>query len=131
MLRRLRRAPFALSGAVLSGIAIVPPVITWTGDTSDTTPDFDIDLSSGLGAPRDAAAGDVFHEQYSPDSGATWNDYLLHTLTSGDIAGTPFTVSGVSPLANGTFPFRARLERGSITSAWSASVSVTVSASAT
>lgn len=117
---------------VVMGVAApsgpLAPILTWDDNTADTTPNFSVDLPSGNGAPRDAAANDVLRIQYSSDSGANWSAYLTHTLDAGDIAGDPITVTGVTPLANGSYVFRARLERGSIVSAWSASENATVNA---
>jgi hypothetical protein len=101
-------------------------VLTWDGVSSDTTPNFDVDLPSGNGAPRDAAAGDVLRIQYSSNGGSSWNAYLTHTLDAGDIAVGSITVTGVSPLADGSYLFRPRLERGALVSAWGASESVTI-----
>jgi hypothetical protein len=102
------------------------PALTWNGSTADRTPDFDVDISSGNGAPYDTATNDVLRIEYSANSGANWSAYLTHSFSSGEIAGNPITVSGVTPLANGAYLFRARIERGSNESAWSASAAVTV-----
>lgn len=107
---------------------IYAPTLTWTGDETDTRPDFDVDISIGNGAPFDAAANDVLRLEYSANAGSSWNAYLTHTLTSGEIAGDPITVSGVSALSNGDYLFRARIERGAHVSAWSDSEAVTVDA---
>lgn len=123
---RLRRRAAVFGIAASQSILIVAPILTWTGDTSDATPDFDVDLSSGLGAPRDTATNDVLRVQYSTDGGSNWNAYLTHSFTSGEIAGTPITVSGVSSLANAAYLFRARIERGGILSPWSSSAAATV-----
>lgn len=100
------------------------PDIEWDGDETDNRPDFDVIIWSGLGAPYDTAVGDVLRIR-NITLGST---YLTHTFTSDDIDGVPFTVSGVTPLANGDYEFDARIERGSNISAWSASEDVTVDA---
>lgn len=101
------------------------PGIVWNEDESDNRPDFDIVLPSGSGSPGDAAVGDVLRIRNITLS----NTYLTRTLTADDIAGIPFTVSGVSPLANGDYEFNDRLERAAGVSEWSASEDVTVNAS--
>lgn len=103
---------------------IYAPSIEWDGDETDSRPDFDVIFWRGAGAPFDTAVGDVLRIR-NITLGST---YLTHTFTSDDIAGTPFTVSGVTPLANGDYDFDARIERGAHVSAWSASDSVTVNA---
>lgn len=121
---------FGLQRGQSSLVALSPfaPVLTWVGDEADRTPDFDVDIPSGNGAPHDAAADDVLRIQYSSNGGSSWNAYLTHTFTSGDIAGDPITVSGVTPIVNGSYLFRARIERGLFLSAWSDSEAVTVDA---
>lgn len=104
------------------------PSIEWDGDETDSRPDFDVITWVGLGAPYDTAVDDVLRIEYSANGGSSWNAYLTHTFTSGDIAGTPFSVSGVSALANGDYLFRDRDERGSNVSSWSSSESVTIDA---
>lgn len=111
-----------LKGAAVPTISA--PALTWTGDTTDSRPDFDVNIPVGSGTA--VAAGDVLRLQYSGDGGSNWSAYLTHTLTSGEITGDPITVSGVSALVSGNYLFRARLERGVILSAWSASETVTL-----
>lgn len=115
-----------MSSAALGGVMIAAPTLTWTGDTADTTPDFDVVISSGLGAPRDAAAGDVLRIEYSANAGSSWNAYLTHAFIQAEIDGATITVSGASALGTGSYLFRARIERGTIISAWSASSAVTI-----
>lgn len=107
---------------------ILSVTITWDGDDTDSRPDFDVDLPFGNGPPQDAAANDVLRLEYSTDGGSIWNAYLTHTLTADEIAGDPITVNGVNAVSNGVRLFRARLERGTKFSAWSASESVTINA---
>jgi hypothetical protein len=115
--------PSLLPGAV---------VLTWDGDDTDTRPDFDVDLPSGLGAPEDAEEDDIIRFQYRLQSGvdADYADYMVtDPLTAGQIAGDPITVSGVGALANGDYYFRARLERdGTLLGPWSNVEEVTVAA---
>lgn len=117
---------FGLQRGQSSITALSPfaPDITWDGDETDSRPDFDVIIWSGLGDPHDTAVGDVLRIRNL----TLGNTYLTHTFTSDDIAGTPFTVSGVTPLANGDYDFDARIERGLLVSTWSASEDVTVDA---
>lgn len=117
---------FGLQRGQSSIAALSPfaPDIIWDGDETDSRPDFDVIMWSGIGAPHDTAVGDVLRIRNI----TLGNTYLTHTFTSDDIAGIPFTVSGVTPLANGDYDFDARIERGLLVSAWSASEDVTVDA---
>ena len=94
-------------------------ILEWDGDTTDSTPDFDITFWSGRGAPTDLAVGDVILIQKSATGAGAWSTYLTHTTVSDDVAGIAFSVSGVTPLTNATYDFRGRVERGSKVSPWS------------
>ena len=110
---------------------LIPGQITleWDGDTADDRPDFDITWFSGMGAPTDAAVGDVLRLQVSATGAGSWSTYFTHTLVSDDIDGLPFSVSGVTPLANAVWDFRGRLERGTHIAPWSDIEMATVNAS--
>lgn len=112
------------------GGALVPgtPAITLTSTSADNTPDFDVDLPSGNGDYRDAAAGDHLIMEYQLQSGGSWSSYLNYTLSSGDIASDTISISSVSSVADGSYYFRARLERSALIGANSSSASVTISA---
>lgn len=101
--------------------ALPVPAIIWSGDTSDSTPDFDVYLPDPA-----TKVNDVLYLEYSSDGGSNWSDYFSRTLLIGEIAGHSFTVSGISPLPNGSYMFRARLERGMLIGFWCASESVTI-----
>lgn len=121
-------------GSVLgrSGMSLVPaaPALTWNSTSSDNTPDFLVDLPSGNINPiQDAAAGDNLILEYQPQAGGAWTQYLTHTLTSGDISTDIISQSSVTPIANGSYYFRGRLERGVLIGANSSSVPVTVASS--
>lgn len=99
------------------------PTLDWTSDGTDSTPDFDVTLPTGFGNYRDAAVNDVLRIEYSPG-----NTYLTRTLISGDLLGSAISLSA-SALADGTYAFRARLERSGVgNSAWSADETVTLGA---
>lgn len=109
------------------GVAPAAPLMTWASTSSDSTPDFDIDLPSGVGDGTDAAAGDVLHIQYSDDAWVTPQEYVSYTLLSGDITADTISESGISAIADGSYVFRARLERSGVgNSAWTSDVSVTI-----
>lgn len=114
-------------GGVVDPLAPTAPTLTWDGVATDTTPNFDVGLPGGA-APGAAAVADDLVIQYSADSGANWSAYLTDPLDAGDIAGSPLTETGVTPLAGGSYTFRARLVRGAHVSAWSASAAATVTA---
>lgn len=99
------------------------PSLDWTSGSADTTPDFDVTLPTGFGDFRDAAVGDVLRIEYAHGS-----TYLTRTLILGDISGSALNLSA-SALSDGTYAFRARLERtgGTLLSAWSADETVIVS----
>jgi hypothetical protein len=88
-------------------------LVTWAGVTTDTTPDFDIDLPSGNGSPLDAEVDDVLRGEYSANGGGSWSAYLTNTLDAGEILGDTITEGGVTPLTGGEYTFRWRLERDS------------------
>lgn len=110
---------------------VVPaaPALTWNSTSSDTTPDFLVDLPSGNTDPiQDAAAGDHLILEYQLQAGGAWTQYLDHTLSSGDITGDIISQSGVTPVASGDYYFRGRLERGALIGTNSSSVAVTIAA---
>ena len=107
-----------------------PPVMAWVSAPSDRTPDFDIDLPTEAADTTDVAVGDVLVVQYSTNAGYNWTTYFTNTLDAGEIAGSALSQTGVSPLANGVYVFRARLERSSVPSEWSNYVDVTLEATA-
>lgn len=115
-------------GPVAAVVVPAAPLMTWASTSSDNTPDFSIDLPSGAGDGTDAAAGDVLHIQYSNDAWVTPQEYVSYTLLTADITADIITKSGVTAVADGTYVFRARLERsGAGNSAWTSDVAVTIS----
>lgn len=102
-----------------------PTNVTWTSAASDTTPGFDLDLPVG------AAADDVIRADVSDDGLNDWAEYFSYTLTSQDIIDDEITVSGITPLAEGDYDFRFRLERGAAVSGWTSIVNVTINAAPT
>lgn len=107
------------------GGAVTPSIpgamsISWDEVDADSTPGFDIAFDA-------VSAGDLLRIQWSIDSGAHWTDYLTHILSSGDIE-SDFTVSGVTPLSDGSYIFRARLERSGHAGEWSDTTSAHIDA---
>lgn len=105
--------------------------LEWIVDESNNKPLFYIDLPDADEIPfRNAVVGDVIHIQRATHGGSTWTDYLIKTLTSGDMSGDgiSFPLTSIAEVPNGDYDFRLRLERGPITSAWSASVEVIIDA---
>lgn len=115
-----------LGGA--SGPAEVPaaPALTWNSLETDNEPDFLVDLPNGWGDYRDAAAGDHLIIEYQLQAGGAWTEYVDHTLTAGNITDDTITVTGVGSVANGSYYFRARIERGALIGTNSANESVTI-----
>jgi len=129
--RMLARASFVGVGSWQTIGNIIPagggtppnaPVLTLASSTSDTTPDFDIDLPSGAANGTEARVGDVLIVQDSPDAGSNWNTYVSHVLVSGDLSGNAVGATATA-LPSGSYQYRARLERGALYSSWSAVVS--------
>lgn len=84
-------------------------IVSWvTTPTTDPTPNLQVNLPSGNAgddAHLNAAAGDVL--QVRAD-GSLW---FQHTLTSDDISNDTITVTGVDPLADGSWDIDVRLTR--------------------
>lgn len=115
------------SSATVSALGPDAPSLTWTSSPTDNTPNFDIGLPEGNGAPGDIVAGDVLVIEYSGDGGSTWTTYLTHSITSGDISSGTINESGVGPVADGSYLFRGHLTRtGSANSPNSSNVSVLI-----
>jgi hypothetical protein len=104
------------------------PFLTWVSASTDTTPDFNVDLPSGNGDYRDAAAGDHLILEYQLQSGGSWTTYVDRTLSSGDISSDTISVTGISSIADGSYFFRARIVRGAIQGTNSTNVAVTIAA---
>jgi uncharacterized repeat protein (TIGR01451 family) len=110
------------------GVLIGSLVLTWDEDDTDSTPEFEVDLPLGNGAPTDIAEDDVLAFEYSLDGADDWSSYVDITVTAGHISGDPLSFAGATPLANGEYDFRVRAERtGGFTSPW-ATDDVTVDA---
>lgn len=115
-----RRKPGPSLGSVTN---IVPwlsaPVLTWTGDQADNTPDFDIEFDDS------ADEGAVITLQIDDDinfgSPATYTD----TLDAGEVSAGE-VILATADLAVGTYYARARVTDGGIDSAWSNTEIVTV-----
>lgn len=118
-----------VSGGSASANLPGPIDLEWDGDTADSRPDFDVIYYSGAGAPTDLAVGDVIRLQVSATGAGVWTTYLTHTVISNDLVfGVEIDVSVVTPLANATYDFRGRVERGLRISQWGATEQATVNA---
>lgn len=86
-------------------------------------PAFDVDLPSGNGAPLDAAVADVLRVQITLSTDASFASVVEEvtvTLDADDLIADTITVPGLDAQSEGTYIARARLERGSAVSNWSA-----------
>jgi hypothetical protein len=110
---------------------VVPaaPALTWNSLEADDEPDFLVDLPSGNVDPdEDAAAGDHLIIEYQLQAGGAWTEYVDRTLIAGDITDDTITITGVGSVANGSYYFRARIERGALIGTNSTNTSVTINA---
>lgn len=113
-----------------SGSTDIPaaPVLTWTSGVTDTTPNFSVNLPSGLGAPSDAVSGDVIYLEIADNISFTTTS--TDTLDAGDVTGDIVAMEQATPLADGTYYARARLKRGSSYGAYSNTETKTIDATA-
>jgi hypothetical protein len=103
---------------VTGGNPIVSPVLALTSPTTDNTPDFTL--------TGDLAVNDVTRFQYANNSSFTGATDITHTITAPEDAANAFSFS-TGALANGTWYFRARVERPVVgNSAWSNTVTETI-----
>jgi hypothetical protein len=96
------------------------PVLTWTADTQDNTPDFDIEFDES------ADEGAVITLQIATDSGFTsivvsYND----TLDAAEVLAGQVDLAATN-LANGTYYARAKVTDGGLDSPWSNTETVTI-----
>jgi hypothetical protein len=127
----VKRGGFGSAGHLGSAgeTVVVPaaPALTWNSLEADNEPDFLVDLPSGNVDPtRDAAAGDHLIIEYQLQAGGAWTGYIDHTLIAGDITDDTIAVTGVGAVANGSYFFRGRIERGALIGTNSANESVTI-----
>jgi hypothetical protein len=91
------------------------PILSWDGETADTTPDLEIDIDETVGA------GSVWTLERD-----TTNTFPSPTVFSGTISSGEDTANQIdvasSTVAAGTYYFRAKVQD----SAWSNTVTVTV-----
>jgi hypothetical protein len=112
--------------AVLGGSSIAAPFLIFVGPSNDSTPALDV---GGLAAI--AQVGDLIEAEYFLLPGGPWTAYFTSApLTAPQIAGDTIAVSGVAPIENGDYEFRARLKRGARNGAWSNVVTGTIAATA-
>jgi hypothetical protein len=105
----------ALGPVTGSGGTLDTPSIALVSPANDNRPDFDI------GIPVSSLVSDVFRLQANDGSG--YVDYIVHSLTSGDLSSGAITIPGVTPLADGSYTYRARMERVAAFSSYSTTVS--------
>jgi hypothetical protein len=115
-----RRKPPALGSITSVAPWLSAPVLTWTADTQDNTPDFDIEFDSS------ADEGAVITLQIATDSGFTsivvsYND----TLDAAEVLAGQVDLAATN-LANGTYYARARVTDGGLDSPWSNTEEVTI-----
>jgi hypothetical protein len=116
-----RRKPIHALGSVTSVAPwLSAPVLTWTADTQDNTPDFDIEFDES------ADEGAVITLQIATDSGFTsivvsYND----TLDAAEVLAGQVDLAATN-LANGTYYARARVTDGGLDSPWSNTETVTI-----
>lgn len=117
----------ALGG--VQGSTNVPdaPVLAWTSAPTDNTPNYTVDLPSGVGAPHDAASGDIIYLEEADN--ISFVTTSTSTLDAGAVSGDIVPMESVL-LADGVYYARARLKRGSSYGAYSNVVTVTISTAA-
>jgi hypothetical protein len=119
-------------GSAGGSVVVVPaaPALTWNSLETDNEPDFLVDLPSGYGVGdvRNAAAADHLIIEYQLQAGGAWTQYIDHPLSAGDITDDTITITGVGSVANGSYYFRARIERGALIGTNSANEAVTINA---
>lgn len=121
------RGPHSVGGGGnVPTVAPAAPILSLTSNSSDNTPNFNVDLPYGVGDGTDAQAGDVLRIRRSTDNWATSADYLIYTLTSADITATSVSAASTGALANNTYLMEGRLERAAGNSPWSADVTALV-----
>lgn len=103
------------------GINLTAPVLTWTSLTTDTTPEFDVDLT----APEVADVITLEYDDNSDFSSAI--DTETNIVDSGE-ASALLVNFVLGALADGTYYFRAKHARGASVSAWSNTETVTIAA---
>jgi hypothetical protein len=119
ILCRRRRSPFGpQSGGGLP--ALTAPVLVWDGDTADTTPDFTCTVV-------DPEVGDTLTLQLYSDSGlTTLVDSAVNTLDAGEVTAEQADFA-LAALSDGTYYARVLFERTGWQSAYSNTVTVTIS----
>ena len=85
------------------------PSLVWVSDSTDTAPNFTVDLPSGFGDYRDAADGDIVNLEITDN--AAFSTSSTNTLDVGEVTGDIVAMEATT-LPNGTYWARARLKRG-------------------
>jgi hypothetical protein len=112
-------------GPITDVPSVAAPSLTWTSDALDMTPNFTVDLPSGLGAPSDAVVGDVIYLEITDNAAFTTTS--TDALDAGQVTGDLVAMEQTTPLAAGTYYARARLKRGSVYGPYSNVVSKAIS----
>jgi hypothetical protein len=103
-----------------------PPLLSIDSGTTDTTPNFNVDLPINYGDYRDAAVGDDLVIRRNTDPETAWSTHVTRTLIADDLAGVPVALTGITPLSNGDYLFDAHLERSGVESDSSPTVAHTI-----
>ncbi len=102
----------------VSGVAPAAPTLTLTTGPTDNTPDFNL--------TGDLVLGDTVRFQYSTSSSFSGASELTNTIDAGEDAANLITFT-TGALANGTWYFRARIERPeSAMGGWSNTETITI-----
>ena len=118
----------------VTGLSPSAPTLAWASTALDNTPNFTVGLKTAPADGSQTQVGDVLHIQRQP-SGGTWTtptDYLSHTIAAGDLTASSITIAGITAVPDGSYGFRARIERsGTTPSAWTTpDVAVTIDTTA-
>lgn len=107
----------------LGGDPLAPaaPTLAWITAPSVSTPGFNIDFDDSV------VAGDVVTVQYASNPAFISPSQTTHAITAPEIASGQINLS-IGALANGTYYVRANITHGVHVSAWSNTVTITISA---
>lgn len=106
-----------------SGVSLTTPILTWTTDSSDATPEFEGDFV-------DLQEGDVGRLEWTLDSDPTFASIIgfdENTADAGEVVALQLNFV-VGALGDDDYLFRLRHSRGAVNSAWSDSEAVTIAA---
>lgn len=98
------------------------PVLAITSTSAQPNPAFTIDMDDTVGA------GDIIELQIQV-TGGSWTSFAsdtIHTITSGEDGANEVDLS-LSALSSGTYDARCDVSNGTVTSAWSNTVTFVIS----